>query len=494
MRSLKELGLLGILLVSSDRPTKENNSVLYHTLEKLGYQIGNWHEWTNEEIVERAHAILNGAEREIDYYDASELEVNQVLDRYLVDLHYNFTNGSHESNHQMAALVCAYGNKVADRDCSGGVGLWIEQAQNIIDSLREKFDQGIETDFLELYIRNLSYCARILQLVDVFVTAHNGMLAGMEEYAPADYNDVYPLYVPDFTTGVECSGHSGCECGCALNHPIQLLQGLEDLLSDREGTEAAKYAAGVFFANDIRLMSYQGNEEGVIDSIKEMGSKAYEWIKEALSSFFDMFSSEDAEEAAKEVEEVAEANKKAIQAMTNKNVQINDAAKKGIVALAASIDPKGAVGKVVAGLNTPADASRVLDGLQAILIKETGKASDLGTKLAAAKTAHDELKAANTKAASTKEGNKDVVANVKGNVTAKIAKAKEKVADVRKAAGAQKKFVAGIKKCIKGIGPKIFSKDAVVKTDENTPAAKPDAAAAKAEPAAKPAAKGKGKK
>ena len=489
MRSLKELGLLGILLSSPGRPTQESNPVLIRTLNQLGYDFGNWAEWTNEDITERAHNILNGAEREIDYFDASELEVNQVLDRYLVELHHNYTNGSKDDTHQIAALICAYGNKVADRDSTAGVNLWIEQAQQLIDTMREKFDQGIETDFLDLYIRNLSYCTKILQLVDVFVTAHNGMLAGMEEYAPADYNDVYPMYVPDFTTGVECSGHQGCECGCVMDHPIKVLEGMEDLLSGREGTEAARYAAGVLFANDIRLAAYQGNEEGVLDSIKEMGTKAYEWIKEALASFFELFSPEEAEETAKEVESVAENNKKAIQSMENKNVQINDAAKKGIIALAASIDTTGAVGKVVKTLNTPADASRVLDALQALLNKQMTKEGKLGEKLNAAKAAHDELKAANTKAASVKADNKDVVANAKSNVSDKIAKAKEKVAEVRKAAQAQKKYVAGIKKCIKGIGPKIFSKDAQVKTDENKPAATEPAAA----PTPAPAAKGKGK-
>ena len=493
MLYLKELSLLGILLESPERPTQEANPVLYRTLLQLGYDIGQWVEWTDEEIRGRMHQLLDAAERDIDYYDASELKVNEVLDRYLVELHHNYHNSARSPSDQIAALICAYGNKVMEKDSEAGVSLWVEQAQDIIDSMRESVDSGSETALLELHIKGLCYCERILQLVDVFVTAHNGMLAGMEEYAPADYNDVYPMYIPDFTTGVECGGHQGCECGCQMDHPIKVLEGLEDLLSGREGTEAATYAAGVLFANDIRLSAYQGNEEGVIDSIKEMGTKAYEWIKEALASFFDMFSDGDAEEVSKEVESVAEANKKAIQAMEKKDVQINDAAKKGIVALAASIDSSGAVGRVVAKLSTPASASAVLDGLQAILNKQLGKQGKIGEKLAAAKAAHDELKAANTKAAGTKEGNKDVVANAKSNVSDKIAKAKEKLADLRKAAGEQKKFIAGIKKCIKGIGPKIFSKDAVVKTDENTPAVKPAAKPA-TEPAAKPAAKGKAKK
>lgn len=492
MRILKELSLLGVVLESQARPTQESNPVLYRTLRQLGFDLGDWLDWSDAEIRERMHQILNGAEREIGYYDASELCVNQVLDRYLVELHYNYHNASKDHPHQIAALICAYGNKVAEKESQGGVNLWIEQAQQLIESMREKIDSG-EVGALNYYVRDLTYAEHILQLVDVFVTAHNGMLAGMEEYAPADYNDVYPLYVPDFTTGVECGGHQGCECGCQLTHPIQVLEGLEDLLNGREGTEAARYTAGVFFANDIRLVAYQGNEEGVFDSIKEAGTKAYEWIKEALSSFFELFSSEAAEETSKEAEEVSEANKKAIQAMEKKDVQINDAAKKGITALAASIDSTGAVGRVVAKLTTPASASAVLDGLQAILNKQLGKQSKLGEKLSAAQAALDELKAANSKAATAKGDNKDVAANVKSNVSEKIAKAKEKVAEVRKAAGEQKKFVSGIKKCIKGIGPKIFSKDGVVKTDENTPAAKPEAKPAAA-PAAKPAAKGKAKK
>lgn len=494
MLYLKELTLLGILLESTARPTQDANPVLYRTLQQLGFDIGQWSEWTNEDIRTRMHQLLDAAARDIDYYDASELKVNEVLDRYLVELHYNYHNGHKAPTDQIAALICAYGNKVVEKDSKAGVALWIEQACNIIDSMRDLVDTDGESAALGLYVGYLCYCERILQLVDVFVTAHNGMLAGMEEYAPADYNDVYPMYIPDFTTGVECGGHQGCECGCQMDHPIKALEGLEDLLSGREGTEAARYTAGVLFANDIRLTAYQGNEEGVIDSIKEMGTKAYEWIKEALASFFDMFSSESAEEISKEAESVAEANKKAIQAMEKKDVQINDAAKKGIVALAASIDSTGGVGKVVAKLTTPASASAVLDGLQAILNKQLSKQGKLGEKLEAAKAAHDELKAANTKASTTKEGNKDVVANAKSNVSDKIAKAKEKLAELRKAAGEQKKFVAGINKCIKGIGPKIFSKDAEVKTDANKPAAEPAAKPAAAAPAANATGKGKGKK
>lgn len=485
MRSLMELGLLGVLLSSPKRPTETDNPALWQMVKGMGIDLSYWVNAPSEEIVQRANQILGALDNDISYYDASELKVNEILNRYLVELHYNYTSFHKEDPRQIAIMICALGNKVLDKDDTSGVNLWVEQAQQVIERIWEMFDNQESLNDLQPLLANLAYCEKVLQIVDVFVTTHNGMLAGLEEYRPADYNDVYPLYVPDFTTGTECGGHEGCECGCKLDHPLMVLEGMEDLLNGRD-TAAAKYTAGVFFANDMRLTGYQGNEAGVIDSIKEMGTKAYEWCRDALKSFFELFSSEKAEQDAKDAETVAENNKKAIQSMADKSVHINDSAKQGIVALAKATDATGAMSKVVATLNTANDASRVLDGLQAILNKNLGKSGQLNDKLKEAQAALDELKAANSKVNSVNPDNKEVVTNTKTNLSDKIAKAKAKVSEVKAAATAQKKVVNGINKAIKGISPKIFTKDPETKPTEGKPTeAKPAKAPAKPKKATK---------
>ena len=495
MRSLKELNLLGIMLANPVRPSPDNNPQLWKTLLQLGYDLGRWDDWTETDIKEEAYRILGSVENDFSYYDASELKTNGALNHFLVSLHHDFANRLRKKTaREIALLVCANGNKVASRDDTGGVNLWINQGMDIIEALTESFEQNDQTDGIGVMIRDLEYVDAILKIVDVFVTSHTGMLLGVEEYRPADYNDVYPLYVPDFVVGNECGGDESCECGCNLDHPLMLLQGVEDLMDGKE-TDASRYLAGVYFANDYKLGNLAGNEEGAFDAIVDAGVKAYEWVRDALKSFFELFTTEKAEEESKETADVGENNKKAIQAMPDKSMRISNAAKQGIVALAQQTDTSGAMGKVVASLNNAGDASRVIDGLQALLNKQLGKSGKLQEKLTKAQTALNDLKAANTKASADKgkQDNKDVAANTKTNVKDKIAKAKDAVKEVRAAVGAQRKIVAGYKKAIKGISPKIFTLAAGDNTAAKEGEAKPPAteAAPATTPAAAPAAPAK---
>ena len=467
-----ELGLLGVLLSNPERPTKDNNPVLWRVLNNLGYGSGYMDEMSKEEIQKRALNVIEGLSNAFAYYDASELKVNEVLDRYLVKLHADWYDNFREDSRQIAITVCALGNKVADADETAGVNLWIEEGNNVLATLIEYFEAGTECDAPQHKLNHFAYVEKILEIVDVFVTTHRGMLAGVEEYAPQDYQDIYPLYPVDFVSGNECGGDEDCGCGCKLEHPLLMLEGVEDLMSGND-TAAAKYAAGVFFANDIKLMGYQGNEEGALDTIKEMGVAAYEWVRDALKSFMELFSPEKAEEESKAAETVAENNKKAIQAMPNKGVRINDAAKAGIAALAKQTDASGAMSKVVAGLNTAGDASRVIDGLQALLNKNIGKSGKLSEKLTKAQTSLNELKAATDKAGATKPDNKEVVSNTRTNVKDKITKAKASVKEVKDALSAQNKITKGIQKAIKGISPKIFTKEGDGNTADAKPTAKP---------------------
>lgn len=471
MKAKLELELLGLLLSTDEHPTREGNPVLWRMLMNAGLDVDS--EATDQDRLGRAYQLLGALSNDVAYFDANEMKVNEALNRYLIQLHLDMINGTREDFRTIAIMSCAAGNRSKDKDKESGVKLWIDSANAAIFEIKERFDGLDQLENLHYLIQRFAYCERVLEIVDVFITSHNGMLAGVEEFAPADYNDLCPVEVPDFVTGAECNETAGCECGCALEHPTMVLEGLEDLLNNKR-TDAAHYAAGVFFANSLELRSLQGNEEGVMDSIKEMGTKAYEWCRDALKSFMDLFTPEAAEEEVKDSADIGENNKKAIQSMSDKGVRINDAAKAGILQLAKDTDSTGAMARVVSSLNTAGDGSRVIDALTGLLSKQVGKGGKLGEKITKAQKALDDLKASNSKASSTSGDNKDVAANVKTDVSDKIAKAKDALKELKAQATAQKKVVNGIKKAIKGITPKIFTQggNATPAGEEKAPAPK----------------------
>lgn len=452
MRNLMDLGLIGLLLTCKERPTEASNPALMKMINNLGYS--KYWEFTEGELKEEAFHILDAVERHFDYYDKSDLEVNEMVDAYLHKILDDFNNAFKEDLRTVAITVCAYGNKTkSDADCSSGVEAWINTATDLLEDLKKRFETMDSVDYLPTVISRLEYCDSVLGVVDVFVTTHKGMLAGVEEFVPNDYQDIFPI--EDWVAGTECAQTSDCGCGCSFTKPIALLQGMEDFLNGKV-TKASMYLESVYYTNEMRLRSVQGNEEGVWDSIKEMGAKAYEWCKEVLDSFMELFNSEAIAEEVEEAEKDGEANKKALQAVSDKTMRIKPAAKAGALALAAKNDPKGDIGKALNGLNTIGDGARVITSLQALLAREVKKEGNLGTKLEKAKKAVGDLESANRKTSGSSSDNKDVAQNARTALDDKIKAAKESLKEVKAAAGAQKKFVSCIRKTIRNISPKIF--------------------------------------
>lgn len=469
MKHLMDLGLIGLLLTTSERPSKENNPALMKMVDNLGYD--KYWECTQEELRQEAFNTIDAACRHFDYFEKSELQVNELLDAYLIKVYDDAANGYREDLRTVAISVCALGNKVGDKfpDCITGVDTWIRFAQEQLAELVRRFETLEEVDYLPLIIGRLEYANSILEVVDVFVTTHKGMIAGVEEFAPADYEDVFPLET--WVDGNECQKDDACWCGCNMDKSIGLLQGMEDFLAGKE-TKASMYLASICYSKDFRLQSLQGNEEGVWDSVKELGTKAYEWCKEVLDSFMELFNSDKADEEIDAAESDAETNKKALQAITDKTMKVKPAAKAGAIALAQKNDPTGKVVKALSGLNTLGDGARVITALQTIMTAQLKKEGLLGTKLAKAQASLNELQATTRKATGTNTDNKDVVKNAKSGVDEKIKAAKESLKEVKAAAGAQKKIVACIRRTIKGISPKIFM-DKDNKTPGDTSAKEP---------------------
>lgn len=468
MNHYHRFGLVGVLLNSLGKtpPTPEQNPVLTDYLNKHG--IGPV---TQDNLILQLQGSVNILEREFDYYDSSELKVNEVLDQYLTDLFNTVQNGSFPSIRDVAMNVCALGNKGGAHAEEDGVECFIDGARAILN----RYDEVLEFETLpeqsdEVYsadARKLEYYANVLSIIDVFATSRLGMLGGLEEYAPMDYNYLNPVIVTDWNiAGAECSQTEDCQCGCTVEHALTLLQGMEDYLEGNTDTPSAIYFNGVARANGLYLDRIEGNEGRVYDAIKELASAAYEAAMSSWKTVQEWFSSDSAEKEKNDATvEKADDNKKLLQTMQNKGVQINDAARKGIQELAQKIDPSGKIKEVVGRLTSPGSASGVIDGLLGKLNEYSSKGTALQDVKKKAEETLADLKKATT--ISGNDDNKEAADAAKAGVKEKIKNARAAVSGAKKAVTEHNKITAGIRKAIEGITPHIFVTEGVTsKKDE----------------------------
>lgn len=471
MNMFARLGLVGMLLHEQTRNkiSWDVNPELMNYLEVLGVQA-----ITQHNLIKEIQIITAAIAREFDYFDASEMKVNEVLDQYLRDYAGTIKDGYVSTRRDTAMIICSLGNKGGAFEEDEGVEELLKISSYIIGEL-EQIEEGKVPDFSpDIYVawaNKLEKVHTVLSLLDVFLTSRLGMVMGVEEFAPLDYNYLNPVDPPDFVSGLECSSLEDCQCGCAFDHPLRILSGMEDFLNGVE-SDNSLYFQSVAKTNNIRLQAVAGQEGPVYEAIRELGTKAYEAVMAAWDSVRKWFSNTEDEANDTELKKTVENNKKAIQSMDSTNAVINQAAKNGITNLAERTDPTGGMSKIVAKLTTPASASLVLDGLLGHLA--TWKSS--GGPLFDAKKAAEENLAALKKAASGANGNddnKDAAKEAKALVQEKIKAARESVAAAKKLVSSHNKITSGIKKAINGITPHIFVVDKSAAAEDKSTEGKP---------------------
>ena len=445
-------------------PNPEDNPMLIQILDSLGYDHDRINE-APELLKERFDNLVDALDHTFEYYHDSELRVNQLLSDYLDELHLNYCNGDRQDAKTTAMMICALGNKTHDHDESDGVERWIDEATKLIGHLRQVTESNdpIDPRTTSYTVRSLEYVESVLRSIDVFVTARLGMFAGVEEFAQLPPDFAYPDGEPDFELGVACNKTDTCGCGCSLEHPLRVLQGMEDFLDDLD-TPDATYFKSVANSNDIKLDAVAGNEGAVLDAIKDFGTKAYEGVMAGLKSIKEWFTSNSDDGIGEESAAKGEENKKALQQFNKKAAKTKPAAKEGIVKLAKEADPSGEMSKIVGNLNSAADAPRTIDSLLGLLRKHTTGSGLVGAALKEAEAALAALKQAIGKA-SGDDTNKDVVAAAKAQVGDKVKTAKQKVKDAKGKMAQHNKITLGIRKAVSGISPNVFIADAAPKEE-----------------------------
>ena len=453
MSPYQKLGLIGMLINGLDKVTfsPEDNSHLLQYLVSQG--IG---EVTRDNLVLQLNGNVGIMAQGFDYYDSSEMTTNKPLCDYLIELSNSITNGSYPSTRDVSMIITSLGNKPGPSNNQDGVETLTAMAHGVLDKYQDLDGDELPDQADEVYqadARRLEYLDKVLSLVDVFVTARFGMLAGIEEYAPLDYNAVHPIETFD-VGGVECAGNETCKCGCSMDHSLTMLQGIGDYLDDKTTTPDYYYFEGVTRANGLAMDNVSGSEGPIFDAVKNLGKVAYQAAMETWKNVQALFD-ESEEEADNSVTNVADDNKKAIQSMDSADAKINDKAKAGIVAMAGKVDPSGNMGTIVARLEGPSSAGGVIDGLLGLLGTNSVLTKEMDDETKTAEDALADLKKA-SESVSGDDTNKDAAAAAKAGMQDKISKAKEAVTAVKKKAQEHNKVTKGIRKAIRGITPHIF--------------------------------------
>lgn len=450
-----QLGLVGgMMMLKPDQfPTQENNPELIKVLDTLG--VINL--VSGDAAVIRQHYLdlLVTLESQYDYYDPNDLFTNEQVNQYVESLFADYQQRQFEMPKQVAIRVCALGNQKGQENESSGVYKFINELQTLLTQMEGYVDGFPEawSDF-QFGLKAMEYIDSVLGIVNTFVMTKAGMMNGVEEFPPIDPASLPPATPSDFSVD-DCLGSDDCVCGCAPDHALTLVQGLEDYL-DGKDTYACRYAVGVALASSIKLDAVTGNEGKILDALKDMAKKAYDAIVESLKALKELVSPEEDKAKAKISTEDAEANKKAFQAMTDKTLQINPSASSGLNALADKTYPDGSMKKITDQLKTATDGPRVIDALLGLMQKEMDVSADLAKSQSDADKAVQDLKSATDKSSSVDETNKDVVDTFRAQVKDKMDQAKNVFKEAKAKVKGHNAKIAGIQKAIKGISPSIF--------------------------------------
>lgn len=454
------LGLVGVLIKEVKASKVHENEIgeLRSYMSNFGvnsFELG--------ELTTTFNRFLSIAERDVSLFDAEEMKVNESINELLVNFKEDILAGSDVNLKEMSMAICMAGNKGGEFTHADGPAGLIDltafcvgkyNADNNMDILEEQSNEDVYSSFAII-----ERIIGVLTCLDMYLTARYGQLNGVPEFSTADHSYIETAKEENWeVTGMECASTDDCGCGCVpernLEEGLRRLQGIEDFLAGVE-SEDRHYFEGTAAANGIKLEMYTGQEGPVFDAIKKLASEAWKAVSQSWESVKDWFTGEKDEETNKAVVATSDDNKKAIQSIADKAAEINDKAAAGIKALAAKVDPSGAMGNIVTKLKTPSTAPGVIDSLLGLLNKQTGPGSDLADEKKKAEAALADLKKAST-GIQGDDSNKEAAAATREDTGIKIKAAKAAVAEAKKKVKDHNRITAGIRKAISGITPHIF--------------------------------------
>ena len=182
--------------------------------------------------------------------------------------------------------------------------------------------------------------------------------------------------------------------------------------------------------------------------------KAFQVVKDGLVAIKENYFDKSLQEMADDIKEAADANKKALAAVEQKDAVLTDSAKAGIERLAAATGNDG-VKSAVGNLSNVSSAPGVIDKLMSEFTTVFNEGQALEKTF---NEVDSDIKALESSISSDTpaDGDKEAISVKKAAINEKSKEARAKFDDLKKQLAAQRKTAGAIAKAIKGITPSIF--------------------------------------
>lgn len=398
--------------------------------------------------------ILITADNALDYLNGLE-HTNKGMSNYLRNI---VETRKVIDPLKASATLCALGN--ADLTYTEREGL--DCLKSVLAETKEMYCLFVSEDkdypSLNEAADRLVFLTVLAQIVCTFMVSKYGSEVGVGEHFGCNVKQVATDLSDKDTDHSESFEEEAVDGLEQFSHLAVLLQGLEEFhAADGVATQqsyAQRYLVGVMISQGHLPADIGGNEGAVWDKVKAAMLKAFQVVKDGLVAIKENYFDKSLQEMADDIKEAADANKKALAAVEQKDAVLTDSAKAGIERLAAATGNDG-VKSAVGNLSNVSSAPGVIDKLMSEFTTVFNEGQALEKTF---NEVDSDIKALESSISSDTpaDGDKEAISVKKAAINEKSKEARAKFDDLKKQLAAQRKTAGAIAKAIKGITPSIF--------------------------------------
>lgn len=365
---------------------------------------------------------------------------------------------------KIASTLTAIGNNDTVYDCPNGIDKLKAHIKSNTVYYYRSIDDNESYQHLNIFANNLYLYTVLSQILCTFMVAKFGSESGVPEHFGVNVLEI-PL---DFAKSNEeltdnfdvVENIEGAEQLALFDHYQTLITGIESFINadkyptETEQTEAQRYTIGVMLANDLFKAPVEGLEGALWDKAKAGFTKVLKVIRDGLVALKTNYLDKSIDEIADDVKEAADANKKALNAIQEKDAVLTDSAKAGITKLAENTNNEQ-VKSAISGLSNVGNASSTIDKLLSVfttVYNETQSLQGDFNKVDANLKALENQ----TTASGPDDDDKQALSVQKEAISEKSKEVRDQFDELKKKLADQRKAISAIAKAIKGITPSIF--------------------------------------
>lgn len=359
---------------------------------------------------------------------------------------------------ELTATICSLGN--ADTNYSVATG--ISNFKEFIISVSERY-----LELLDVKIKDLDKLNACVDAMDKIQTLSNAVVTFMiAKYGSANGgSEHFGVNVESISTDLAESNDDVVDSFNViledpttndLDHYGTMIEGLEHYVTNpnKDFSYAQRYLNGVLISHGVRLNNIEGNEGAIWDKVKTGLQKAYVIIRDGLTAMKENYFDKSLQVIADETSDAANANKKALNAVSAKDATLADKVKGSIKRLGDNTKNQDVI-NALSGLSTVTDAPNVIDKLMIAFTKVINEGTELEKEF---NQIDSDLKAleSSTTSDTPDDEDKEAIQIKKQAISTKSKELKDSFNELKTKLNLQRTNASAISKAIKGITPSIF--------------------------------------